>query len=223
MLPSPRQWSVIIFGALVVALLIGTRLGAVFAGGPGYFPPLSASTVETFGNVTESRAGHERFISANPPRGSVIETDKGARALLDIDGTIIGVYEDTRVELKTLSHERVELYLPKGRVAVSTVRAPDRKVTISTNQIDATTIGGDFSVVNYDFQQRVSVIPLLGIVSVAYNQDKGDIISAPIDITETDPMTVTQTTFTLEGGVAEEFYRWFLDATIVETPPDRQE
>ncbi len=194
----PFQYSIIGFiGVITLMLLVGTRLQLTIAGGAGYAPNLRATVMDASGVVTELR------------RGAIVSTGRGEHTLLEIDGTRIGLYEDTEIELTTLTKEQIELTVKKGRLAIDTLRAPDRAVTAQTQVVSATTIGGQMSFVYYDWQQRVSVIPLTGLVSAIINDQIGQISSAPFDVSEVAPYAVTDTTFVVEGSAAEAFYLWF--------------
>ncbi len=193
----------IIFGGLIVLLLVGTRLGFVYAGGSGYQAPIVAHVVHGTGGTFA--------------RGSTVETHVNEKLLLEIAGARIGLYENTSLELKMLTSDRIELRITKGRIAVA-ARSSNQSITVSSNRVDATTLGGSFSFVNYDFLQKVSIIPLSGIAGVVVNGESASILAGPVDVSEIAPYELTETTFTPAGSAAEEFYTWFIDQRPADIP-----
>ena len=142
---------VIAFVILTVALLVGNRLGLVFAGGQGYQAPMSFMV----GEVVNSNAP---FFY---PRGSAVETKAGEWIQVVNGGLVVWLYENTRLEITTLTDETVELHLPYGRIIVAnnasasrevTVVAGDKTTTFSANQV--------LSIVNYSFLDKVDVFPI---------------------------------------------------------------
>ncbi len=190
-----------LFAVLVITLVLGAHFGFTWAGGNGYMPTFDITTLEEQGDVVATPDGAAR-------RGSVVTTGKDARMLFQIDDALVALYEDTTVEFKTLSGE-IEIVVQKGRVAVSSGTQKDRPLVVSAGPIQTITFGGTFSLVHYDFQQRVSVIPLSGPVGVNIADESGQVIMNPIDISTVPPYEVTDTTFTPAGSAAENFYAWF--------------
>ena len=209
--------SVGIFLVLSTALLFGAHIGATYAGGAGYTPPLTVFTQETIGSVFEDDAGNSIPVSSTPPRGSTITTLPGASALFDIAGTWIGLYENTTVTFNKLTPTRIEIAVPKGRIAVYSHTSNHRRVQISSAKVDALSIDGEMSFVNYDFEQRVSVIPISGSVGIVVNNNDAQITQTPVDISEKAPFAVTDTKFSLDGNSAKDFYTWFDDRVKAQT------
>lgn len=209
---TPQFITSLVFLLLVSALLIGAHVGASFAGGPGYQSPLTVTTIEADGSVNEVRNDKTMPLSDHPVRGSVIETGAQARALIDIDGTVLALSENTSVELKTLATDRLVLFVSKGRVAVSSPN--DRVVHITSNEVDSWFLGGVMTFVNYDFQRRVSVIPLAATVCVRIHNGPTLMATQPMDISEMDPFNWHPGTFSTTGTVANGFYNWFGAALI---------
>lgn len=137
---------IIIFGLLCAVLLVGNRLGFVFAGGDGYVSPRSFAVVEVInGNFAFSY-----------PRGSVIETTAGQWIRLDDEGVEIWMYENTTIEIKTLTKQEVEIRLARGRIIASNDSAALRSIRIEALDTITTILPGDNqSIVHYDFLQKV--------------------------------------------------------------------
>lgn len=191
-----------LFGVTVLGLLVAQRFADTTRS-------LDVEVREFEGEVTEKRGEHVEGLSGAPKRGSVIATGEDARVLFTIDGTHIALDENTVLEFRLLTDERIELYVPTGRVAVNSQNVDERAVSVSSAHVDAITVRGSLSFVNYNFDQRLSIIPFTGVVGILVNDSEGYIIKTPIDILDTEPYTVTDTTFTVDGSVAEDFYRWF--------------
>ena len=134
--------SILLFSLLLGVLLIGPRLTH----------PLRAEVLLTEGRTTETRYKERALLSPTPVRGAVLQTDRGARLLLGIGGTRIGLYEDTVLELVAMEKEKIVLRVKKGRIVVRS----DRPLTILAFKEEKTIQSGEMiSVIYYDFREVV--------------------------------------------------------------------
>ena len=100
------------FVILVVALLVGQRLGFEFTGGSGFHAPLSLQRLETVGTVTETRDNISGPVSDNPPRGATIATDVAlGRSFSRITDALMS--EDTVLQINKLETDSVEFRIIK--------------------------------------------------------------------------------------------------------------
>ena len=137
--------------ALIVALLVGNRLELVFAGGDGYQAPM-------FFRVGETKNSTAPMLY---PRGSAVETKAQEWIEVVNGGVVVWLYENTRLEITSLTTETVELHLPYGRIVISNNESPSRTVTVvaseTTTRLDSNQA---LSVVNYSFLNKVDVFPI---------------------------------------------------------------
>ena len=195
------------FVILVVALLVGQRLGFEFTGGSGFHAPLSLQRLETVGTVTETRDNISGPVSDNPPRGATIATDVASRAKFSQGSLTLWMSEDTVLQINKLETDSVEFRIIKGRIIISNGKR-SRQVTVITDKTQTTFTEADISIVNYDFLQKVSVIPLSGSFTASVDGGSSVTTPMPVDISEAEA-TITFTSFSPSGSAAQEFYAWF--------------
>lgn len=149
-------------------------------------------------------------VRAELKRGGLIETGPSSRAFLIIGQTKIGLYENTVLRLDRLFiEEPLEFFLSKGRLAIAT--PDDHAVIVKTDRVKA--VGSAMSVVNYDFQERVSVIPLKGQVDILINKEQTVTLLTMdgllLEVSEIEPFTINRSSFDLSASSSAEFYEWF--------------
>ena len=198
---------------LVIALLICNRLGFTFAGVTGFEVPMQLGVHAGSGSAFISKNGvlEELVPGTRVPRGSIMET--GASSELELYTDWIGLWlsENTKVEVRVLNETSVEFFLVKGRIIVSNSYPPKRPVTISTNYTSSTFLKSVVSFVNYDFLQRVSVLPMTGSVTTSIDGAEPFEIYTPTDISEAAPFAATPVTFDPLLSSAKDFYEWYFD------------
>lgn len=147
---------------LIVALLIGNRLGFVYAGGSGYEAPMVFM-------VTEVRNGNAAFTY---PRGTTLTTSADEWIQLSNGELIIWMYENTSLQFKKVDKHGVELVMPKGRIIIANNTPPERPVTvIALGQTIDVEANKPLSIINYDFLGNVDVFPVDQTTTVGAAQD----------------------------------------------------
>lgn len=186
------------FGVIVAVLLIGQRFGFVWAGGTGYVPELGA--------ISDSGV---RYV-----RGETVATGADERTALRIGvpGDIaaladIWLDQNTTLILESTNDNGVTVRLVRGRL-YSVAHDPSHPLSVTTNFTRTEIVGGALSVVNYDFRETVSIIPTRGTATVRVQGMDAFETEKPVDVHETQPVSVTDATFDPNAGAAADFYRW---------------
>ena len=201
-----------IFLALVASLLVGARFGYVWAGGEGYEPNLAVRLVAGEG-IEGDRGGRIRPVVEGDVfvRGERIMTGDAERALVQIGKVLLALDERTDVVLERTNASGITLRLVRGRIVV--VADPSVEETIVlTNKTESGIIEGALSVVNYDFQQAVQVVPI-GTVAYVLTDAGATLTTTPVFIQEADPITIEDSTFDPTDANIAAFYQWAEDAT----------
>lgn len=187
---------------LAVTLLIAQRFGSVWAGGTGYNPS------EHFEIISSENSG----LTDSVQRGQVVQTGSGERLLLDMNGLTLAIDERTDVEFQMIQSGQVELYLTRGRVYIDNLNT-EIGITVYSDYIRSDLIGqGRATIINYDFKDVVSLIPLEG--KLIYSLDgKLVTVPAPVDVLEIAPFSETPFEFSIPGSAAEKFYEWISELT----------
>lgn len=203
-----------ILSALVATLLVGQRFGFVWAGGSGYEPELAAFLQDSTGPVHADRLGAVRDLAVGDRilRGERVFTDGDSYAQLTISDfshiVTVGMDGRTSMTLDALAADETQLYLHAGRIETF-MDGTVARLTVRTN-FTRTTVGkGRTSFVNYDFKETVGIIPIVGFATVTTTKnDETLTISSPVEIHETEPVTVTTVEYNPTASAARAFYTW---------------
>ncbi|NBS41684.1 hypothetical protein EBS80_03405 [bacterium] len=190
-----------IFGVLIAILLIGQRFGFVWAGGTGYAPE--------FGAISDRGVRYAR--------GETVATDANERTALRIGtpGDIAALADmwldqNTTVILESTNDNGVTVRLVRGRL-YAVAHDPSDPLSVTTNFTRSETVGGALSVVNYDFRETVSIIPTRGSATVRIRGMDAFETEKPVDVHETQPVSVTDASFEPNAGAAADFYKWAIE------------
>jgi len=205
------------FGLLVTILLIGQRLGFVWAGGTGFVPEREAGVTEMVGTVEIDRNGTIRDAQIWHPvkRGEIVRTGPGERVRLQLSfAHEVALDENTDLTIASNTTDEIVLRLGRGRIYLDahTDAISDRTwadhVTVDTNFTRSTIQYGALSVVNYDFLETVSIIPVGTPALILVENSQVFSTEKPVDIHETSPVSIVETRFDPSAGAAADFYAW---------------
>jgi hypothetical protein len=202
------------FCILVAALLIGQRFGFVWAGGSGYDPERVSGIIGLVGVPTIDRVGKERdaVLWQSVQRGEMVRTGPGQRVMIQLSfADVVSLDENTDLIVETNTTDAIVLKLIRGRVYLDTHTAADSSgepVTIKTNFTRSTIRYGALSVVNYDFLETVSVIPLETTADIIVRNNNPFTSDKAVNIHETNPVSVVETIFDPTAGTIAGFYDW---------------
>lgn len=207
------------FVTIVAVLLVGQRLGFAWAGGTGYVPERDAGVVGMVGTADVDRNGTIRDAELWQPvrRGETVRTGPGERVRLRLSfAHEIAMDENTDLTVVTNTTNGIVVRLSRGRIYANTHMGPDTEnvwgaLDVETNFTRSTIAYGAMSVVNYDFRETVSIAPVDTPVNIALDDGQSFATEKPVDIHETPPVSVTETTFDPTSGSAAEFYDWAIE------------
>lgn len=141
-------------------------------------------------------------------RGMVIETGDGEFLTFRI-GTdvLVSVDQRSRIELTRLFEDERVLRFTRGRIVV---RNTDKNpLFLDTNKTENVITQGEVIFINYDFQQMVTVAPIKGGVQTHVKGSRDYLlVPSPINISETDPFPLSQTTVDTTQGPSAPFHAW---------------
>lgn len=146
-------------------------------------------------------------------RGDIIETGAGEHLLLQIGNDILlGIDERSRVELHRLFLDERTLKFTKGRIEV--VSKSQTPIFIETNKTINILENGRGVFINYDFQQLVTIAPIIGSIQTQIKGRK-DFLLIPValNVSETDPVSFSKTAVERSEGPSAAFHAWF-DANV---------
>lgn len=180
-----------ILAVLVATLLVGQRLGFVWAGGDGYRAQPGAIVVGS-GEKIE--------------RGEWIMTGAAERIKITIGTTTeIALDQNTDLVLVDTDEDNPVVHLRRGRIYAS------GPLTVNTNFTSTQIANGAVSVVNYDFRETVSIAPVETVAMISIDTDQSFQTEKPVDIHETSPVSVIETMFDPSSGAAADFYSWAIE------------
>ena len=160
---------IVLFSICVLLLLVVNRANE---------PQVKLTTLQISGDV-----------EVTDRRGGTVSTGEESGLLLQVGDAIVELSENTDVRLDRLFENDVRLFVARGRVSVS-----GATLTLTTDRVAAT--GSDFELVNYDFQERVTVEPTEEDVTVVVNGTQTEMLRADeyerIEISELEPFTITR-------------------------------
>ncbi|MBI2475155.1 hypothetical protein HYV69_01885 [Candidatus Uhrbacteria bacterium] len=155
-----------------------------------------------------STTGSDRIIGEKFRRGEFIETKAGEHLAISIGNNIqIGIDERSRLELYRLFKDERKIRFQKGRIIIiNKERIP---LFIETNKTENVLASGSATLINYDYQQLVTIAPLEGSIQTHIKgMNEYMLIPIPISVNEKDPASYSKTkTDPLSG--AKKFYEWF--------------
>ncbi len=200
-----------VLGLAVTTLLVGARFGFMWAGGTGYVAPVPVIVTALNGHVTVDHFGKLRDASINSPlsRGEIVHVDDGYGEL-KIDGSTLSMAARTDVELVSLTPDKVEVRVQRGRIAL--------EHALNTNRIliDAgpghLSLGntGWLSVVHYDFRGTVTIAPMGATVSAEMPGLDALTTSSPFSYVYWNTPHTTDAAFDASSGSTAPFYTRFL-------------
>jgi len=158
--------------------------------------------------VIVASSGSDRIVGEKFRRGEFIETKAGEYLAISIGNNIqIGIDERSRLELYRLYKDERKIRFQKGRIiVVNKDRVP---LFIETNKTENVLVSGSATLINYDYQQLVTIAPLDGSIQTHIKgMNEYMLLPIPISVNEKDPASFSKTiTDPLLG--AKEFYEWF--------------
>ncbi len=139
-------------------------------------------------------------------RGQIVETKEGEYIAFKIgDDVFLGIDERSRILPDRLFQTQRLMRFNRGRVEIQT----ESPVSIETNRTVNTIENARAVFINYDFDQMLTVAPVHGNVQTKIKgQNDERVVSTPINISEKNPVTYTNTTFSSTHGPSAPFHAW---------------
>ncbi len=190
--PTIPQLTALFFCVLVVGLLAWRRFD---------LPPQQAVAVIA-SQESDHKAG-TRF-----PRGTILETGDNEYLAIKIgERIIVTMDERSRLELSRLFEDERVLTFTRGRIVVKNEeKAP---VFIDTHKTENALMKGEAIFINYDFQQLVTVAPVTGNIQTHLKGQKEYLlVPNALNVSETDPPSISQTTVDPTQGPSAPFHEW---------------
>ncbi len=209
-----------IFAFLVMSLLVGQRFGFVWAGGTGYILERNAGIVALIGEPRIDRMGETRAAELwhSVDRGETIVTQSTERLMLQLDFThTIALDENTTITIVENTREAIRIHLTKGRIYADThvtdgSETNDQVATqlsIWTDRTESSIESGAMTVVNYDFLEKVSVLPINTIVTITTKSEPTFTTIHPITIDDVyGEILEPNATFNVNAPDVVDFYEW---------------
>ena len=185
-----------VFGIILAALLVGVRLEFGWAGGEGY----------TLQQPVSVHMDGARIILK---RGETIRTKAGQRAKLQFNfAHQIWLDENTDLTVVENTSDRVIVHLGRGRLYADTHGEKDwaKQLVVKTNAVTATITSGALFVVNFDFLESVSVVPVETSVQIVVKTVQPITTATPMFIHETKPISISQSAF--DANAAPDFMQF---------------
>ncbi len=142
-------------------------------------------------------------------RGQFIKTGKGEYLDILIGPSVhIAMDENSTIELKRLFQKDISVGFTRGRIVVN--NQSSSPVEIETNQTRSILNKSDVAtLIDYDFQDLVSVIPFHGTVSFFLKDGwNKQTFTTGTTIREVPPITFTPAALDKTKGVYAAFYNW---------------
>lgn len=185
--------AVVVFFVAVFGLLIGRRLVVA---------PQEPVIVVASQNSDYAEGDQLR-------RGEMIETSAEEFVLLKVgDEFFLGIDARSRVELSRLFLDERILKFSRGRIEVTSFSY--LPVFIETNKTMSSLEEGRGIFINYDFQQLVTIAPVVGSIQTQI-KGKKDYLLTPValNIHEAEPVTFSKTVVDPTQGSSAPFHSWF--------------
>lgn len=158
--------------------------------------------------VIVSTSGSDRLVGDKFRRGEFIETKDGEYLAINIgDNVQIGIDERSRIELYRLYQNERKIKFSKGRIII--INKERTPLFIETNKTENVLASGTATLINYDYQQLVTIAPIEGSIQTHIKgMNEYMLLPIAISVNEKDPPSFSKTkTDPLLG--AKEFYEWF--------------
>jgi hypothetical protein len=116
--------------------------------------------------------------------------------------------ENTRIEIhKILTNDKVVKFT-KGRIIINT--EDDIPIVVETNFTENLLHKGSASFVNYDFLEKVHILPIINSVQTNIKgSNEYILIPEGMEIKETNPIKYKKIQYNLNTGEHGRFYEWF--------------
>ena len=171
--PLLNTFLMVSISLIITILLIGQAFHFSWAGGQGYLPQKSVFILGIEGEVIAQKNGKDRRVSAGEKisRGEMIKTSSDSRILLRTSDNIdIALDQNAVMRLDNLQKERLSVFLSGGRLMIYRNEALS-PIEIKTKLFSHTWETGNVTLINYDFLQRIRVIPFGGKVKNAFDEN----------------------------------------------------
>jgi len=196
-----------LFLLVLTALLIGLRLDTSWTNGSGYAPQTSAQIVAVEGEVrVEGPQGSRALLAGDLiKRGEWVLTGTTSRAHLTTAGSGFALDENTDWQFQNLAGTRYRGQLRRGRMLIDW-QAPEKTLVVKTAVAEATVAAGRLSVINYNFKNQASFIPLANWLVINI-PGQSWLTDRPTNIEEVPPFSSQEFIFDPTQSAAAEFYR----------------
>lgn len=130
-------------------------------------------------------------------RGGTLSTGADGELTFTLEGVTIQMTANTDVRLDRLFKDEVVLFVPRGQVTITRSMDDQGSLHVSSDRVTGRADSGEaFTFINYDFQERVSVIPLSGSIDVFVNKALAATLPAEngkyLDLSELAPYGITE-------------------------------
>ena len=143
-------------------------------------------------------------------RGETLETKKEETLLLQIGNNRVGLDQNTTIIFQDLNAAAPILKFTRGRIYVDA--RGDKPLFVDTNYIENIIQKSSATLVNFDFLEKVQIIPLEGYVQTTVkNSNESMLLPVAMEIKETPPAEYHAIEF--NRMAAKNFYDW-IDAEI---------
>lgn len=197
---------ILFFSVLLIALLIGQRFGATWAGGEGGVKNLDVVITKTQGSSEIMHDNKTRIAMNNNvlARGEVIQTgDDGYIRFAIGQNTLVGMAERTTLTLKKIASDDLQIFVTRGRIVVE--QTGSTPIHIQTNFTDTTLENGAITLVNYDFLETVMIAPYPAAKASVKTSLGSTPLSSVFSVHETPEVKIEEVSPTLTFP----FYDWY--------------
>lgn len=184
---------------LSTGLLIGKTFETSWSGGTGYVPQEKIVVKALTGTALKETQQKKKEIQEGDvlTRGEKILTQANSKLFLETSsGLQIALDENAQIILTSLLPHKTSFFVSKGRVYANTGckkgTSCSRSLELTTNYSNHIVTQGAFSLVNYDFLQKVRVIPFENIVSLFLKPNYHLQTDHPLEINEAFLISITK-------------------------------
>lgn len=136
-------------------------------------------------------------VTLDTSRGGTLSTGADGELTFTLDGVTVQMTANTDVRLDRLFKDEVALFVPRGQVTITRSMDDRGSLDVSSDRVTGRADPGEaFTFINYDFQERISVIPLSGSIDVFVNNAFASTLTAEnekyIDLSELAPYGITE-------------------------------
>jgi len=141
--------------------------------------------------------GESGAVSFNAHRGATISTGADGQLTFIMEGIKVELKENTDVRLDRIFKDDVRLFVSRGQITTTRSNGDVGDFHASSDRVRCSADPGEaLTFINYDFQERVSVIPITGTIEISVNGVPSMTLRAEdkkyADISELAPYLVTQ-------------------------------